>query len=145
MEKPLSPIFDDDGTEVSRELFWGQKELGSKIGTTSVYVGDLMRLVGLLLPDSKEPTVGALRTGAALYVTVETADGFHRYPRWRPDLVLDVLRRALQEYPKPPSRTEQASHDAKSPRTSGLSLEERVEALERRIESLERQLRRAPR
>ena len=144
MEKPLSPIFDDDGTEVSRELFWGQKELGSELGTTSAYVGDLMRLVGLLTPESKEPTVEALRLGAAMYVSVETADGAHRYPRWRPDLVVDVLRRALQEHAKPLTRTEQTSHEARVPRTPRLSLEVRVEALERRIESLERQLSRAP-
>lgn len=145
MERPLSPIFDAEGTEVSRDDYWGQKELGAALGTTPKYVGDLLRLIGLLRPESKEATAEALSTGAALYVTVDTADGPHTYPRWRKDLVLDVLRRALQDYPKPPTRSQQITQSRSVAGDSGQSLDARIEALERRVEYLERQLRRESR
>ncbi|GAB3534337.1 hypothetical protein GCM10027403_10000 [Arthrobacter tecti] len=142
MEKALAPIFDDDGTEISRDVYWGQKELGTALGTTPVYVGRLLRLVGLLRHEPKEPTAEALESGAAIYVTVDTADGPHRYPRWKKEVVLKVLSQALEEHPKPASGANQA-------RGSGLAqdlsqtMESRVNELERRVESLERQLMRA--
>lgn len=143
MDKPLSPVFDDNGTEVSRDEFWGQKELGAELGTTPAYVGELLRSVGLLDPEHKEKvaTAEALGAGAAIYVTVDTADGPHRYPRWRKDLVLDVLRQALRENPKPPTRSQAAAPVRRVAADLPQSLEERVETLERRLLSLERRLR----
>ncbi|MFK0009143.1 hypothetical protein ACIQTZ_19065 [Paenarthrobacter sp. NPDC090520] len=147
MEKPLSPIFDDAGTEVSRDAYWGQKELGAAIGTTPAYAGTLLRLVGLLESETKEPTGEALRTGAAKHVTVATADGPHRYPRWRKDLVLGVLSQALQDNPKPLTRSELekrrhgASYYSRPQSPEGpQSPEEKIVELERRIELLEKRL-----
>lgn len=140
MEKSLSPVFDDSGTEVSRDVYWGQKEFGVALGTTAPYVGELLRIVGLLRYESKEPTAEALRTGAAIYVTVDTADGPHRYPRWRKDQILDVLGQALQDNPKPLTRSEKGNPGRKVTFDPPQSMDARVEALERRVESLERRL-----
>lgn len=140
MEKPLSPIFDDYGMEVSRDAFWGQKELGAELRTTAQYVGTLLRLVGLLQDGSKDPSGEALRTGAAIYVTVATADGPHRYPRWRKELVLGVLSRALRDHPKPLTATDKGNQrNAGSFHPQPQSFDERLSDLERRVERLERQ------
>ncbi len=139
MNLGLAPIFDDEGTEVGRELYLGQKEIAAEIGTTAVYVGDLLRRVGLLRVGSKEPTPEALKSGAALYVTVDTADGLHRYPRWRKDLILRRMEQALQEFPKPSGGAKSAGHAGTADKSG--SLEARFQDLEKRVESLERLVR----
>ncbi len=138
MEKPLQPLYDDDHCEVSREVFWGQKELGQDLGITAVHVGDLLRSVGLLMPEAKDATPEALDSKAAVYVTVKTAEGFHRYPRWNKDLVLGPLAQALRGMPKPLPRNRPQAKQPKNVTNSGQSLVERVTMLERRLETLER-------
>ncbi|WP_343317336.1 hypothetical protein AAFM46_08105 [Arthrobacter sp. TMP15] len=145
MKKSLLPVFDDSGTEVSRDVYWGQKELGVALGTTAPYVGKLLRIVGLLRYETKEPTAEALRTGAATYVTVDTADGPHRYPRWRKDRVLDVLGQALHDNPKPVTQIGEGNRSRRVPLDPPQPLDARCEALERRVEALERRLMRGSR
>ncbi|GAA1879262.1 hypothetical protein GCM10009715_27360 [Paeniglutamicibacter psychrophenolicus] len=140
MEKPLQPLYDDEHCEVNREIFWGQKELGQALGITAVHVGDLLRSVGLLMPEGKDATPEALDSQAAIYATVKTADGFHRYPRWNKDLVLEPLARALRDMPKPLPRNRPQAKQPRSVTDSSQSLVERVALLERRLETLERAL-----
>lgn len=88
MERELPPVFDDIGREVDRDKYWGQKQLGEAIGATAVQVGVLLRELGFLEPDTKEPSAAALQDGAGIMVTLrETAGGPQRYPRWNKDLV----------------------------------------------------------
>lgn len=134
MEKPLSPVFDDQGTEVSRDAYWGQKEFAAALGTTAVYVGDLLRSVGLLQREVKEPTPEALRRGDAIFTMQDTADGPQRYHRWKKDQVLDVLRQAIAENPKPSNTVRE---NIRGLRPGRPTLDSRIEALERRVAALE--------
>ncbi|WP_409017280.1 hypothetical protein [Arthrobacter sp. MP_2.3] len=140
MERQLQPIFDDNWTEVSRDVYWGQRELAEVLGTTPMYVGDLLRLIGLLQPQSKEPSVDALSSGAAIFVTLETAQGLQRNVKWHKDLVRDDLVRAIQQHPKPLTRTEQARRDQPTGQKPPRTLPGRVEALEERVRVLEQLL-----
>lgn len=138
MDKPLQQLYDDEQHEVNREIFWGQKELGQTLGITAVHVGDLLRSVGLLMPEARDATPEALDSEAAKYVTVKTADGFHRYPRWNKDLVLEPLSQALEGMPKPLPRNKPQAKGPKRAATSTQSLVERIALLESRLETLER-------
>ena len=115
MEKPMQPLYDDEQREVSGEKYWAQKELGRTLGITAVHVGDLLRSVGLLMPDARDATPEAADSEAAKHVTAKTAGGFHRYPRWNKDLVLEPLARALEGMPKPLPRNRPPSHAAHGP------------------------------
>lgn len=141
MDKPPSPIFDDAGTEVSRELYWGQTELGAELGTTPPYVAELLRMAGLLQREVKAPTAEALEAGAAIYVTVASKTGTYRYLRWRKDMVFEVLRHTLEENPQPETRSKEGKRDRSRRLAPPPSVDDRVESLERRVEELEYQLR----
>ncbi|MDR6689007.1 hypothetical protein J2Y41_004607 [Arthrobacter sp. 1088] len=97
-EKQLPPIYDDDGTPVSRAEYWGQKELGAELGMSAPRVGDLLRTTGLLLPGpDKEPSPESLRQGLALWVTVSSAHGPRRYARWHRDRTVEILEVAVDQ------------------------------------------------
>jgi hypothetical protein len=81
-EGKLPPAYDDAGSEVIRDVLFGQRELATTIGTTSVHVKTLPRHLGLVEADSKDATGGALSSGAGLYISVHMVDkGPVRYAR----------------------------------------------------------------
>jgi hypothetical protein len=149
MEQQLPPVYDDEGREVDRAIWRGQKQLGQEIGATGIRVGELLCQLNLLQLMPKEPTPHALATGAGIMVTIrETADGPHRYPLWNRDLVIENLRDAFasgapassKRLPAPARHGYRTRANAVA-FTDDATLESRVEDLERRLADLERRLR----
>ncbi|MCU1529928.1 MAG: hypothetical protein JWP75_3691 [Frondihabitans sp.] len=105
----------------------------------------LYLFAGFLRTDTKEPTPEALLSGAAIYARINTVDGVQRYPRWKKDRVLDILRRQLQSHPKPPTKTEMRAADQRVAFESSQTVDVRLATLEHRVEELERFLRRGQR
>jgi hypothetical protein len=91
-------LVDDSGTPMSRQEYWGQRELGAELGIPSKQVGDLLRETGLLLPGKdKVPSEHSLREGLARWATVQTANGPVRYARWHGVRTLQILVAAVRK------------------------------------------------
>lgn len=136
MTSSLEPLTDPDtGEVVSREQYWGQKQLAAHLGCSAIEVGRPLLRAGLLeeRDGARVPTERARVEGCARSVRQQIRGKRIDTHRWDPAQTVPVLQAASQDAPpRPAFRARPASED-----TETAALYWKVRDLERRLRQLE--------